>query len=217
MSSKESKPLAPKVNYHKAMEALLADLDSQAPKPLLLLQACCGPCASYVLERLKAHFRIHVFYDNPNIHGPEEYARRLEALKAVLAKVDPQGAMALTASAYDPAPFFKAVQGLEDLGEGSARCEACIRLRLDRAAAQAQALGADYFASTLSISPHKDATFINETGQALAQARGIPHLPNDFKKKGGYQESTRLCRDWDIYRQDYCGCIFSKKERARQT
>lgn len=185
-------------------------------KPTLLLQVCCGPCASAVLERLKEDFEIHVFYDNPNIHDEPEYNRRRGALEKLLRACDPEGRIARSSSPYNPEPFFTAVAGLEDLGEGSARCEACIRLRLERTAEKAKNLGIDYFASTLTISPHKNALLINHLGEDIAEEKGIAHLPNDFKKKAGYQRSIELCRAWDIYRQDYCGCIFSKKESASQ-
>lgn len=217
MPSKTKGLGAAKRNYHKELEDILAQVKAKGEKPGLLVHACCGPCAAYVLEILKDHFQIHVFYDNPNIHGPEEYHRRQEALEDVLRQVDPHGHMTYTPTPYAPASFFRAIKGLEDLGERSPRCEACIGLRLDRAAAKARDLGMDFFVSTLSISPHKDANLINRLGQDLGEAYGVAHLPNDFKKKGGTQASTALCKAWGIYRQDYCGCVFSKAERERQS
>lgn len=200
--------------YYQAYGDVIKDIRERKQKPYLLLHACCGPCSTHVLEELKPYFQITVYYDNDNIHPEAEFRKRWEALKQAVEQVGET--IALEKSDYDPKRYFQAVKGFEQDGEHSARCEACIALRLERSAQKAAEIKADYFASTLSVSPHKDVALINKLGEGLAERYGIKHLPNDFKKKEGYKHSIALCKDWSIYRQDYCGCCFSYEERFVQ-
>ena len=198
--------------YQKELDKIIKNIDPSQPAPRLLLHSCCGPCSSYVLEYLTQYFSIVLFYDNPNIQPRAEYDHRLAEQKKVIAHIDAPHGIELREGIYDPSRYAKAVHGLTHLPEGSERCFACYRFRMEEAAALAKTLGCDYFATTMSISPYKNATRINEIGEEIAEQVGVPHLPSDFKKKGGYQRSIVLCREWDIYRQHYCGCIYSQRE-----
>ena len=200
-------------NYAREMEAVLARLAPQGgQKPRLLLHACCGPCSSAVLEQLSRFFDITILYYNPNIWPPAEYHRREQELERFVAEAHPLG-VKVVEDRYDPQEFYDAARGLENEPERGARCTACYRLRMRRAAQYAAENGFDWFTTTLSISPHKDAARINQIGQELAAEFGVPHLPSDFKKKNGYLRSLQLSDQYGLYRQDYCGCVFS----ARQT
>lgn len=205
-------------------------------KPRLLLHACCAPCSSYTLEYLLKHFDITIYYYNPNIHPAEEYARRLEELKnflpRFLADKNSQGGgearVVLQETDYNPQEFFDAVQAqrdnLESEPERGERCRRCYQLRMERAYEYARQKGFDWFTTTLSISPHKDARMINEIGRALEEkamqdqnAAAPKFLYSDFKKKNGYKRSLELSKEYGLYRQDYCGCVYSKEniERSR--
>ena len=197
------------------METVLAGLDSLNP-PRLLLHACCAPCSSAVLESLSRFFRVGLLYYNPNIAPQAEYDRRARELERLVAQMPLSNPVALLPVEYDGEAFTQAVRGLEGEPEGGARCLECFRLRLGKAAAEARRLGYDYFTTTLSISPLKDAAALNRLGEAAGKAAGVAHLPADFKKKGGYQRSIELSREYGLYRQDYCGCVFSKAERERK-
>ena len=177
-------------------------------RPRLLLHACCGPCSSAVLEQLCQYFDITILYYNPNIWPAAEYRRREEELERFVAAAHPLG-VTVVEDRYDPEKFYAAARGLEAEPERGARCTACYRLRMGRAAAYAAANDFDWFATTLSISPHKDAERINRIGQELAAEYGVPHLPSDFKKKNGYLRSLQLSAEYGLYRQDYCGCVYS--------
>lgn len=187
-------------DYNKQMR----EIAGQGKK--LLLHVCCAPCACGVLPRL-GDFTVLPFFYNPNIDTKEEYD--LRAAQFCKLGVAPE------VCAYDPAEFMRVAQGLENEPEGGARCRACIALRLERTAMRAKEIGADYFCSTLSVSPHKDARFINETGQALAAKYGVPFLPNDFKKENGFLLSTQVSKEKDVYRQSYCGCAFARNRSVR--
>ena len=197
-------------NYSREMDAVLRGLNGQRPR--LLLHACCGPCSSAVLEQLSQYFEITILYYNPNIWPAEEYHRREEELEWFVAQAHPLG-VTVVEDRYDPQEFYDAARGLEDEPERGQRCTACYRLRMRRAAQYAAEHGFDWFTTTLSISPHKDAVRINQIGQELAAEFGVPHLPSDFKKKNGYLRSLQLSAEYGLYRQDYCGCVFSKRER----
>lgn len=198
--------------YQKELDRIIKGIDQSAEAPTLLLHSCCGPCSSYVLEYLAPYFEIIVFYDNPNIQPVEEYAHRLAEQRRVMAHIEALHGISLVEGDYDQARYAQAVRGLTHLGEGSERCFACYRFRMEAAAKLAKEMGCDYFTTTLSISPYKNAERINAIGEEISEAVGIKHLPNDFKKRGGYQRSIALCKEWDIYRQHYCGCIFSQRE-----
>lgn len=194
----------------------------------LFLHSCCAPCSSYVLEYLRNFFRITVFYYNPNITADEEYEKRVEEQKRLIAEFNVQAEVEAEVSAecsesafeiaivegnYDKPLFFDSVKGLEKCKEGGERCFVCYELRLAETAKQAKQLGMDYFTTTLTISPLKNAVKLNEIGERLAKEQGVMWLPSDFKKKGGYQRSIELSKEYDLYRQNYCGCIYSKMER----
>lgn len=200
-----------KKNYYIDFEKVIGEIDLENP-PSLLLHSCCGPCSTSVLELLSDYFKVTLLYYNPNIYPREEYYKRLEEQKKVLEKVNGRFEIEFLEGRYDPAEYFDAVKGVEQLPEGSQRCFNCYELRLKEAAQFAKNLNMDYFATTLSVSPYKNAQIINELGEKIAQEYEVKHLPNDFKKKDGYKKSVELSKKWNIYRQDYCGCPSSKKE-----
>lgn len=190
----------------KNMDALIQSLGERRPR--LLLHSCCGPCSSYVLEYLSDYFDITLFFYNPNIQPAEEYEKRLSAQKQLLERAKYKNPVAFLAGEYEPQRFFEAVKGLENCREGGARCEKCFELRLSKAAEIAKKGGFDYFVTTLTVSPHKNAVLINEIG-----GRYQNYLPSDFKKREGYKRSIILSKEYELYRQGYCGCIFSKGEK----
>ena len=198
------------VNYQLELERELQKNEGKTPR--LLLHCCCAPCSSYVLEYLSPHFSITAHYYNPNIDTPEEYAHRARELSRFVQEMPLPGAVDVLAEPYTPAEFYAAVKGLEDVPEGGRRCYECYRLRLRRAAQAAAAGGYDYFTTTLSISPHKNAVWLGELGEAFAAEYGVRWLPSAFKKKNGFKRSTELAARYGLYRQDYCGCVFSRRE-----
>lgn len=186
--------------------------------PSLFLHSCCAPCSSYVLEYLCPHFQITVFYYNPNISASHEYYKRVEEQKRLIAAYNEEKKglpIQIVEGTYEPAAFLEAVKGYEHVPEGGERCFRCFALRLEETARLARDGGFDYFGTTLTISPLKNADKLNEIGELLAVEYGIPWLPSDFKKKNGYQRSTALSAEYQLYRQDYCGCAFSKAEREQ--
>ena len=205
-----------KVNYQVEMERALARIESEGIRPRLMLHSCCAPCSSYVLERLNQALDIDVFYYNPNIDAPLEYEHRVAEQARLIAELPHAGHIGLIRGEYDPQVFYDAVQGHEDDPEGGARCALCFRLRLEETARMAAHSGADYFATTLSISPLKDAQLLNAIGMALSREYGVAWLPADFKKKNGYKRSCELSAQYGLYRQDYCGCEFSKRRDYRK-
>ena len=194
-------------NYQQHMEQRLAALSG---RPRLLLHSCCGPCSSAVIERLAEHFELTVYYYNPNIYPEAEYRRRAEEQARLLDRLG----VPLTPAAYVPAEFEKIGMGEEP--EGGARCKACYALRLEETARYAKEHGFLWFCSTLSVSPHKNAAWLNELGQALAEKYGLAWLPNDFKKKNGFLRSLQLSEEYGLYRQSWCGCRYSWQERKGQ-
>lgn len=204
--------MANRINYQLEMEKVLASLPAGA-KPRLLLHACCAPCSSAVLERLREHFSITILYYNPNIYPPQEYHRREQELERFLQDAGMSG-ISLIELPYDPQEFYTAVKGLEAEPERGERCTVCYRLRMEQAARYAAAHGFDWFTTTLSISPVKDPVRINQIGQELAQKYGVAHLPSEFRKKNGYKRSLELSAEYGLYRQDYCGCVFSVRKPA---
>ena len=203
--------MATQRNYAQQMDAVLAGLGDARPR--LLLHACCGPCSSAVLEQLCRYFEITVLYYNPNTWPAAEYHRRGEELQKFVAAAHPLG-VTVVEDTYDPQQFYTAVAGLENEPERGSRCTVCYRLRMRRAAQYARDNGFDWFTTTLSISPHKDAARINAIGQELEAEFGVKHLPSDFKKHNGYLRSLQLSEEYGLYRQDYCGCEFSAKARG---
>lgn len=193
-----------KRNYQKDLDGLIAGLGDN--KPTLLLQGCCGPCSSYVMEYLTKHFRVTLLFYNPNIRPEAEYEKRLAALKQLLASMELASPVTLMETGWRGEEFMEAVRGLEAEPEGGSRCPVCFRLRLEETAKIAAAGGYDYFATTLTVSPHKNAPMLNSIGQALAHEYGVRWLPSDFKKRNGYLRSIQLSKEYGIYRQEYCGC-----------
>lgn len=194
-----------KINFQKKLDALIDGL-AAGERPRLLLQACCGPCSSYVLEYLTQYFDVTLLYYNPNIRPEAEYEKRLAALKELLEKMPTASPVRLSEPGWRGEEFMSAVRGLENEPEGGARCAVCFRLRLEETARLAAAEGYDFFGTTLTVSPHKDAQLLNAIGSALERAYGVRWLPSDFKKRDGYLRSIRLSKEYGIYRQEYCGC-----------
>ncbi len=203
-----------KVNYQKQLDELIAGLHGETPT--LFLHACCAPCSSYVLEYLANYFKITLFYYNPNISPEEEYQKRVAEVKRLIAELPVKNKVTLLEGKYDPESFFALAKGHEQKPEGGERCFACYSLRLNEAAQLAKASGFDYFTTTLSISPYKNAQKLNEIGAELEQKYGVNYLYSDFKKKNGYRRSVELSEQYGLYRQDYCGCVFSRAQREAQ-
>lgn len=201
--------------YQKELDKLLEQVSKTEP-PHLLLHACCAPCSSYVLSYLSQYFSITILFYNPNITDEEEYEKRKEELLRLIQELPVLNPISVLEAPWDPESFFAVSRGLEDCPEGGQRCFACYRLRLEKTAQFAQENGFDWFTTTLSISPLKNAAKINEIGEELARQYGVRHLPSDFKKKGGYQQSIVLSKEYHLYRQNYCGCIFSQREAAQK-
>ena len=198
------------MNYQKELEKILEKLNLNN-KPKLLLHACCGPCSSYVVEYLSKYFDITIYYYNPNIYPKEEYERRLNELIKFMGIFNNN--IKVIEEIYNEEDYNSAVKNLEHLGEKSIRCYNCYEFRMDKAAKFAKENNYDYFTTTLSISPHKNSKWINEIGSLLEQKCDIKYLYSDFKKKEGYKRSLELSKEYNLYRQDYCGCKYSKKER----
>ena len=205
-----------KRNYQKELDKIIDSLEPGSERPHLLLHVCCAPCSSYVLEYLSRYFRITILFYNPNITPEDEYQYRLKELKRLIREGGYEESVRLIEGRYDPSEFFQMAKGMEDLPERGARCYHCYRLRMEEAAREAARLGADYFTTSLSISPHKNAAWINEIGEELAREYGVAHLPSDFKKKSGYLRSIELSGLYHLYRQNYCGCIFSKNAAEKK-
>lgn len=201
-------------NYQREMEQTIQKQGDQVPT--LLLHSCCAPCSSFVLESLSSYFKITVFYYNPNIYPEEEYWKRAEEQKQFIERIPAKHPISLITGAFEKERFYEAVKGLEQVPEGGERCFACFQLRLSESVKIAEAGAYDYVTTTLTISPLKNAQKLNEIGEALCENTKVKWLPSDFKKKNGYKRSTELSREYGMYRQDYCGCVFSKREREKQ-
>jgi predicted adenine nucleotide alpha hydrolase (AANH) superfamily ATPase len=199
------------MNYQLEMEKELGRLAAAGEKPRLLLHCCCAPCASQVICVLREYFDLTLFFFNPNIFPEEEHNRRLAELERLVLEMPEAADIKLLSRRCEAPCFYTAVSGLEDTREGGARCAACYALRLEETAKTAREMNIPYFTTTLSISPHKNAAKLNETGQRLAEQYGIKYLPSDFKKKDGYKKSLALSAEYGLYRQEYCGCKFSMK------
>ncbi|MBR3563981.1 MAG: epoxyqueuosine reductase QueH [Clostridia bacterium] len=200
-------------NYQKELDRIIEDISMTGKKPRLLLHACCAPCSSYVLEYLSPFFDITILYYNPNISKEEEFQKRYAELSRLIKEMGLEDNVKLLEPVYDPKEFFSRVRGYENCREGGDRCTICYSLRLEAAVRKAAEMKADYFCTTLSISPLKDAVRLNTIGESLGKLYSVKWLPSDFKKKGGYQRSIELSKQYSLYRQDYCGCIYSERER----
>lgn len=209
-------------NYQKELEKLIAklpgsgEMEQGGQAPSLLLHSCCAPCSSYVLEYLSRYFSITVFYYNPNITAPEEYRKRVEEQRRLILELPVKHPVSFVEGDYEPQAFTEIARGLEQAPEGGERCFRCYALRLEKTARLAAEKGYDYFTTTLTISPLKNAQKLNEIGEQMAKRYGCRFLNSDFKKRNGYKRSTELSREYHLYRQDYCGCIYSKQERDRR-
>lgn len=193
-------------DYNKQMEKIMAEHKKRGEKKKLLLHACCAPCASACIERVKDYFDLTVYFYNPNIDGEKEYNLRANELVRLCSE---QGVNVVIKD-YIPAEFFDYVKGLENQPEGGQRCEKCFILRLKNSAEYAKANGFDYFTTTLTVSPLKNANMLNNIGKEISNQLSVNYLPSDFKKKNGYLRSIELSKEYNLYRQNYCGCTFSK-------
>lgn len=227
-------------NFQKELEQVIRRVQGRKPVPTLLLHSCCAPCSSYVLQYLSQYFQITVFYYNPNIYPPEEYRKRVKEQEDFIKRFSERARMerengmqrlsgnglgevlpvihliSFIEGKFEQDRFYETVKGLENLPEGGERCFRCYELRLREAAEYAKQRNMEFFTTTLSISPLKNAEKLNEIGEQLAEEYGISYLCSDFKKKDGYKQSVALSKEYGMYRQDYCGCVFSKQERERQ-
>lgn len=193
-----------KKNYQKELDSVIEELGERRPR--LLLQGCCGPCSSYVLEYLTRYFDVTLLYYNPNIRPEAEYDKRLAALRELLEKMPTASPVKLIEPGWRGEEFMTAVRGLEGEPEGGARCTVCFRVRLTETARLAAEGGFDSFGTTLTVSPHKNAQLLNALGFQLERTYGVRWLPSDFKKRNGYLRSIQLSKEYGIYRQEYCGC-----------
>ena len=198
------------INYQKELDKLLDQIGDNNSKKLLL-HACCAPCSSYCLMYLSQYFEITVLFYNPNINSESEYVKRAEELKRFIGEMEFKNKVDYIDFDFIPDEFYSEVKGLENCAEGGERCFVCYELRLDRTAAYAKENKYDYFCTTLSISPLKNSAKINEIGYKLAEKYNVEWLPSDFKKKNGFKTSVELSQKYNLYRQNYCGCVFSKK------
>lgn len=198
------------MNYQLKMEEMIANIPEGET---LLLHACCAPCSSAVLERLGNHFTVKILYYNPNITNSLEYHKRLNELKRFVTNFKVKYKVEVIDGRYDPKEFFDIAKGLENEPERGKRCYKCYRLRLEETANMAEKLGIKYFTTTLSLSPYKNANWINEIGEELTNNYSSNFLYSDFKKKNGYKRSIELSKQYDLYRQDYCGCIYSVRDK----
>lgn len=205
-----------KINYQLLLDDKIKEIEASSLRPRLLLHACCAPCSSYVLEYLSKYFRITLFFYNPNISPREEYDARYEELRRLLTEMGLDTQVEFVDSEYEPQRFFEIAKGLEELPEGGERCKKCYALRLEATAKAAAGQGFDLFTTTLSISPHKNAAWLNEIGKEMADKYGCEYLFSDFKKRGGYLRSCQLSEQYGLYRQDFCGCIYSKLQRETE-
>ncbi len=208
------------INFQLKLDKILSEIEAETKAtgyvPNLLLHSCCAPCSSYVLEYLSQYFAITIFYYNPNISTQKEYDKRVEEQKRLICELTVKNAISFMEGVYDPTLFENAISGKELLGERSARCYACYQFRLEEACRVAKEHNFDYFTTTLSISPHKNAAWLNEIGEQLQQQYDMKYLYADFKKKNGYKRSIELSEQYHLYRQDFCGCKYSQQEEAER-
>lgn len=205
-----------KINYQKLCEEEISKASAGERVPSVLLHSCCAPCSSYCIEYLSQYFRVTVFYYNPNIYPDSEYYHRVKEQQEFINRFPAKYPVGFIEGDFDTQEFYKAAKGLEQEPERGARCTECFKLRLGRTAEVASEKRFDYFTSTLTISPMKDAALLNRIGSEMGEVHGVKWLPSDFKKKNGYLRSCELSREYGIYRQDYCGCVFSYNERQKE-
>lgn len=199
------------MNYQLELEKELTKIKSKKEVPSLLLHSCCAPCSSYVLEYLSNYFKITILYYNPNISPEEEFIKRCEEQQRLIKEMPLKNKVSFIRGIYDNDRYEDIIEGLQNEKEGGIRCHKCYRMRLEEAAKKANEEGYDYFTTTLSISPYKNAKVLNEIGEELAEIYEVKYLYADFKKKNGYKRSIELSKEYNLYRQDYCGCKYSKR------
>lgn len=200
-------------NYHLRMEEIIRKNCSKENVPKLLIHSCCAPCSSYCLEVLSSYFEVTVFYYNPNIYPPEEYEVRVKEQERFIKEFPAKHPIHFIEGRYDTERFYEMARGMEDVKEGKERCYKCYEMRLRETCEYAKANGFDFFTTTLSISPMKNAKWLNEIGERLEAEYAVSYLYSDFKKKNGYKRSTEISNEYKMYRQYYCGCVFSKNQR----
>ena len=200
-------------NYQKELDKIIEKIVKDGKRPSLLLHACCAPCSSYCVEYLAQYFDITLYFYNPNIESQEEFSKRFKEFE----KIDERFNVKAVEEKYNPDEFYSAIKGYEDCKEGGDRCTICYKLRLQKSLEYAEKNHFDYYASTLSISPYKDAKRLNEIGEDISKESKVIWLVNDFKKKGGYLRSTILSKEMDLYRQDYCGCVYSIRDAIKDS
>ena len=199
------------MNYQLELEKELTKIENKKEVPSLLLHSCCAPCSSYVLEYLSNYFKITILYYNPNISPEEEFIKRCEEQQRLIKEMPLKNKVSFISGVYDNDRYEDIIEGLQNEKEGGIRCHKCYRMRLEEAAKKAKKEGYDYFTTTLSISPYKNAKVLNEIGEELAKIYEVKYLYADFKKKDGYKRSIELSKEYNLYRQDYCGCKYSKR------
>lgn len=198
------------INYQKELDRMIENLTERGEVPTLLMHSCCAPCSSYCLSYLAEYFHITIYYYNPNIYPETEYQKRVKEQQRLIQELPVKYPITFLEGAYDPERFFAMAEGMEQIPEGGERCFHCYEMRQREAALAAKEGGFDYFTTTLSVSPHKNAQKLNEIGLRLQEEYGVKYLVSDFKKRGGYLKSIELSREYDLYRQNYCGCVYSK-------
>ena len=201
------------MNYDLLMEEQIKNMNEGST---LLMHACCAPCSSACLERLGNYFDISILYYNPNITDKDEYLKRVEEIKKFISGYKTKYPIKLIEGRYDPKEFFEIAKGLEDEPERGKRCFKCYKLRLEETAKVAEEKEFDYFCTTLTLSPYKNATWLNEIGEELNNDYNSTYLYSDFKKKNGYKRSIELSKEFDLYRQDYCGCVYSLRDEIER-
>ncbi len=206
-----------KINYQRELDQLIEEIEAEGKVPTLLLHSCCAPCSSYCIEYLSQFFAITVFYYNPNIYPDEEYLHRVKEQQRFISECPTKHPVSFIEGDFEKERFYSEVaKGLEKEPERGARCTKCFELRLGETAKRAAAEGMDYFATTLTISPMKDVELLNSIGAAMGERYGVEYLATEFRKKNGYLRSTQISKEYDMYRQDYCGCVYSFQERESQ-
>ncbi|MBQ8489375.1 MAG: epoxyqueuosine reductase QueH [Pseudobutyrivibrio sp.] len=205
-----------KINYQKELDKLIIKFTEEGQVPSLLLHSCCAPCSSYCIEYLSQFFYVTVFYYNPNIYPDEEYYHRVKEQQRFIKEFPTKYPVKFIEGDYDKSSFYEIAKGLEKEPEKGKRCHRCYDLRLRRTAEVAKEKGFDFFSTTLTISPMKDSQVLNEIGDSIGKELGINWLYSDFKKREGYKRSTEISKEYDMYRQDYCGCVYSYNERQLQ-
>lgn len=205
-----------KINYQTVMESLINEYCGAGEIPRLLLHSCCGPCSSFCIQTLAEYFDVTVFYYNPNIYPPEEYKIRADEQERFIREFPTKYPVKFVEGNFNPTEFYETVKGYEDFPEGNERCFLCYELRLRETAKMAKEENFDFFTTTLSISPLKNADKLNEIGKRLEDEYNIKYLYSDFKKKDGYKKSTEISKQYNMYRQYYCGCVYSKQQRDKE-